>query len=180
MAEGDEKLAHPGGTRMGRRAWSLLGIFAMALGAYARIHILIPMAGAAVLGLVLWKARLLKDTLLIQAVSVQGGQALWMLLGVLLGAGNTAFRVELLGYALAVLVLALRPGKWIAIILLVYQCIALLINTVKLWSIPIGAVASRGLASYVSLRVAAIVLLIMLLRRGLPMAPSDKIAAVFE
>jgi hypothetical protein len=28
--------------------------------------------------------------------------------------------------------------------------------------------------------VAAIVLLIMLLRRGLPMAPSDKIAAVFE
>jgi hypothetical protein len=93
---------------------------------------------------------------------------------------ETAFRAEVLAYALAVLVLAIHPRKWVAITLLAYQCILLLINLFNLWMAPFGTEASRGLASHVGFRITAIVLPIMLLRRGLPMVPPAKIAAVFD
>jgi hypothetical protein len=180
VTEGGEKFAEPTRSGKGRRMSSLLGLPAIAVGIYTQLDLLIPLGAAALIGFLLWKTRFLKDSLLIQAVSVQGGHAVWMLVGMLLVTFGTALRIEVLAYALAVLVLAFHPRKWTAVILLVYQFTGLLINVINLWAAPIGGAVSRALVAHVSFRVAAIVLLILLLRRGLPLAPKGDIAAVFE
>jgi hypothetical protein len=165
---------------IGRRGNRLLGFAALVIGLYAQLNIFIPAVAALAIGLVLLKAKLIRDRLLAESVSVQGGQVVWMLIPVLLGLDYPAFRIELLGYALAVFVLAVHPRKWIAIVLILYQGFGVVMNAVTLWSAAIGSATSRALVVHVSLRLFAILLLVMLLRRGLPLLSTGKIAQVFE
>jgi len=179
MAE-DGRTAKPRKYGIGRVFVTLLGIPAAVVGAYAGINLLLPVAAAGIIGLILWKAKLIEDKLLIQAISVQGGHAAWMLLGLFLVGSGFAFQIEIIAYGAAVVVLALHPRRWTAIVLLVYQAITILINILRLSTVAIGDEISRALAAHVSFRAAAIVLLIMLLHRGLVMPPDAKVSAVFE
>lgn len=165
---------------IGRRGSRLIGLAALAVGFYVRLNLLIPVAAAAAIAVVLLKAKLIQDRLLVESVSVQGGQVAWMLVPVFLGADNMAFRIEVFGYALTVFVLAVRPRKWVAIVLLVYQGFGVLMNGVNLWDTSIGSEISRALVAHLGLRLLAILLLVMLLRRGLPVLADRKIAQVFE
>ena len=176
----EESAPDPKTSGIGPRAAKLLGLAALAIGIYAQMNMVIPGVIAVLIAVVLVKARLIEDRLLVESVSVQGGQVAWMLIPLVLGLGGMAFRIEAIGYAFAVLVLAAHPRKWVAIVLLLYQGFGVLTNAVNLWSAPIGSVTSRALVAHLSLRLFAILLLVMLLRRGLPLLSTGKIARVFE
>jgi hypothetical protein len=118
MAE-DGPMAKPRKYGIGRVLGTVLGIPAAGVGAYAKTYLLLPFAAAGIIGLILWKAKLIEDKLLIQAISVQGGHAAWMLLGLLLAGSGLAFQIEIIGAA--VVVFALHPRSWTAIILLVIR-----------------------------------------------------------
>jgi hypothetical protein len=179
MAEGGPR-ASPRKYGIRRLLVALLAIPAAVVGAYAGRNLLLPIVAAGIISLVLWKAKLIEDKLLIQAISVQGGHAAWMLLGLLLTGAGFAFQIEILAYGAAVVVFALHPRRWTTIILLAYQAITILINILNLTEVPVGDEISRALAAHVSFRAAAIVLLIMLLRRGLVLPSPGKITTVFE
>jgi hypothetical protein len=158
----------------------VVGLAAISIGVYSHGIIAIPAIAAGAIAVLLSKARLIEDRLLVQAVSVQGGNAVLMLFDVFMSTVDTIFRIETFGYALAVVVLAIHPRKWLVVVLLVYQGIRSLLEAVHLWIVPIGSGASRAFAGYVGFSVLGVVLLAMLLRRGLPITSERNIAQVFE
>ena len=86
-----------------------IGLAAIPIGIYSHLIIVIPAIAAGAIALVLLKAKLIEDRLLVESVSVQGGNAALMLLQSFISAVGPAFRIEAFGYAIAVFVLALYP-----------------------------------------------------------------------
>lgn len=163
------------------RGGVVVGLAALAVSLYAPLS-LIPLAAAGLIALVLSKGRLIEDRLLLQAVSVQGGQAAMALIGSFVAVffDHGYLHLEWILYASAVFLLAADPRKGIAVVLLVYQSFGLLVNARYLPFLPIGSLASRATVERMGLSSLAILLLVMLLRRGFPLVPDGKIAQVFE
>lgn len=159
---------------------AILAVAAVVVGFYGHFNTIYPVAAGALIFLVCWKCGLIRDKLLLEAISVQGGQVAWMLLAIIFGLANALFDIEVSIYVLAILLVAFRPRRWTAAVLLLYQCIGLIANVLNLWFVPIATEMSRALAVHAGFRIAAIVLLIMLLRRGFFAMSAEKISAVFE
>ena len=133
---------------------------------------------------ILRKTGWVKSKSLAVAASVQAGQAIWMLVGLVavLAAPsrssisiNTAICVEIIAYAAAVGVLVWRQEKWIVIVLLAYHALCTILNVLNLAGLVPAVVGPHSIVAHLLLRTAAVIFLTQFLREK----PKENFVEVF-
>jgi hypothetical protein len=155
--------------------WSALGVAAAlggaALGTYAGIHLLIPLAAA---GAAMWIMRKLfsaRPTHVLAAASVQAGHVAWFGFAAMVG-GREILHVVWLDIALmtaGVAWLVVRPGIWPIALLGAWQIFGIALNVAAWAEAPIGTGAHKALVVHLVLRLVASGLMVsgyLALRRG--------------
>jgi len=134
----------------------LVGI---AVGAYSRMHLLIPLA---LTGLAWWTARTLRPDRApdyVAAAAVQAGHLLWIAVGLVVIGALTVDLVDIAILLIGVVWLLLRPGLAPVIVLTIYQALALIINLFAFLSFPIGHNLHRALLVHILWRGLALLLM---------------------
>jgi predicted Na+-dependent transporter len=138
-------------------------ILGFAFSRYVGVNVLVPIVGALLIAWVI-KKRAAGPHPMAAAVAVQGGHFLWMLIGALFGGAAPAFVVETALFAAGVAWLYLQPRLLAAVVLGVYQVIALVVNLNAMRAVPLDSSEARALSVHVALRAIALVAMVWGLR----------------
>jgi hypothetical protein len=139
--------------------WIACAIAAVGLGAYAGVHLLIPLAASA---LAWWAGARIgpgSRRAVMPAAAVQAGHLLWLLFGQVVGRGLDRGVVDLVVLALGVGWLIARPGLAPILLLTAYQLWALATNGALFIAARPGTLAHRALLVHVVWRLLALALL---------------------
>jgi hypothetical protein len=131
-------------------------VVGLAAGVYSGIHLLIPLV---LTGLAWGVARLLPDrpTDFVVAAAVQVGHLLWITVGLVVIGALTVDLVDIAILLAGSAWLLAKPGLAPAVVLTVYQAVALLINVGALLAMPIGHNLHRALLIHIIWRILALV-----------------------
>ncbi len=142
------------------------GVAGIAAGTYSGMNLLIP--GIAALGIWLagTKVSSPKDPKYLGAITAQGAQLTWLLVGMaLLGAwGANLIDVVVIGGGL--IWLWVRPGIWPVVFLTAFQLFALAINVSAILGQQIGTTEHRALVVHIGLRIIGIAAMCSAFRQG--------------
>jgi len=146
-----------------------------AVGGYGGWNLVVPFVGIVAAFILFGKLRPSASVNLKSAVSIQVGQAVWLLVGAILLQALPAAALELVGFAVAIFYLALRPGIVPISILCVYQVGMSVLNTVRLLAAEEGSMVSKALVVHLFLRAGAIAFMVLLAREILSKDPETKL-----
>jgi hypothetical protein len=149
-----------------KRAAIVACLIGLAVGAYAGIHLLIPLVASATAW---WLGRTLLprlDERYLIAAAVQAGHLAWLALGqVLLGIRGPDLLDPLI-LLVGITWLVARPGLPPVVVLTVYQAVALAMNSVALVRLPAGHPLHKALLVHLLWRLMALVLMWRAYARG--------------
>jgi len=144
---------------MNRAPAIVAAVIGLAVGAYAGIHLLVPLVASAAAW---WLGRTLLprlDERYLIAAAVQAGHLVWLALGlVLLGIRGPALLDPLI-LLVGVAWLLARPGLAPVALLTIYQLVALALNAVTFVELPAGHVLHKALLVHLLWRLMALVLM---------------------
>ncbi|HKW91296.1 MAG TPA: hypothetical protein VJX92_05305 [Methylomirabilota bacterium] len=145
---------------MMKRAPAIIAsVIGLAVGAYAGIHLVIPLVASAAAW---WLGRALLprlDERYLIAAAVQAGHLVWLALGqVLLGIRGPDLLDPLILLAGIAWLLA-WPGLAPVVLLTVYQVVALTVNAVTFVRLPVGHTIQKALLVHLLWRLMALVLM---------------------
>jgi hypothetical protein len=163
---------------LGIKALSIAGwVVGAAIGKYSGINLLIPLFAT---GVVFWASTKLlraEKKVIIPALSVNAGHFLWLGLGVAFTGDLNANAVDLLVYAIGLLVLVKKPSAGPLYLLGAYQALSLVVNAVAFADAAVGNSDHKALLVHLIWRALALFLMVKLFLAPRQMAsPGDIVA----
>jgi hypothetical protein len=132
-----------------------------ALGVYAGINLLIPLAAAFMCGWIAYKLAKEEAKPMVPAIAIQGGQGLWMLFGFVMLHLVNLNALDLVILAAGLTWLLVRPGVGPVIFLTAYQSIAFVVNLLTFLTATVGSTTHKALLVHLVFRVAAVLSMVV-------------------